>query len=315
MPPVLDARNLRKSYGTLAAVSDVSFTVDAGELVGLLGPNGAGKSTTVGMIAGIVPPDAGEVRIHGKPLEGDTDPAKLAIGLIPQDLALFEELPARENLRFFGSLYGLAGPVLDQAIASGLEFVGLADRARDKVKTFSGGMKRRLNLAAGLLHDPQLVLLDEPTVGIDPQSRNAIFDNLEALRGRGKSIVYTTHYMEEAERLCDRIVIVDHGRVIANDTVRGLYGLLPASRRLSVELRGDEAGYPALLEAVRALPAVAAAEIADGILTAVLEDLAAGAPGVLSLLQQREVAYDHVVSERGDLQTVFLTLTGRTLRD
>jgi ABC-2 type transport system ATP-binding protein len=232
---------------------------------------------------------------------------------VPQDLALFDELPARENLRFFGSLYGLAGAQLDATIASGLEFVGLADRAGDKVKTFSGGMKRRLNLAAGLLHDPQIVLLDEPTVGIDPQSRNAIFDNLEALRARGKSIVYTTHYMEEAERLCDRIAIVDHGKVIANDTVRGLYGLLPASRRLSVELRGE--ADQGLAAATRALPAVASAEIADGVLTVALDDLAAGAPGVLALLQQRGIAYDHVVSERGDLETVFLTLTGRTLRD
>ena len=315
MPPVLDARTLRKSFGAIPAVSDVSFTVDPGELVGLLGPNGAGKSTTVGMIAGIVAPDAGEVRINGQALQGDTDPAKAAIGLVPQDLALFDELPARENLRFFGSLYGLAGAKLDATIASGLEFVGLADRAADKVKTFSGGMKRRLNLAAGLLHDPQLVLLDEPTVGIDPQSRNAIFDNLEALRARGKSIVYTTHYMEEAERLCDRIVIVDHGRVIANDTVRGLYGLLPASRRLTVELRGNKQADNGLAEATRALPAVASAEVTDGVLTVALDDLAAGAPGVLSLLQQRGVAYDHVVSERGDLETVFLALTGRTLRD
>jgi ABC-2 type transport system ATP-binding protein len=315
MPPVLEARSLRKSYGAITAVSDVSFTVDPGELVGLLGPNGAGKSTTVGMIAGIVAPDAGEVRIQGQVLEGDTDPAKASVGLVPQDLALFDELPARENLRFFGSLYGLAGAKLDATIASGLEFVGLADRARDKVKTFSGGMKRRLNLAAGLLHDPQLVLLDEPTVGIDPQSRNAIFDNLEALRARGKSIVYTTHYMEEAERLCDRIVIVDHGRVIANDTVRGLYGLLPASRRLSVELRGAAKADPELIAATRALPAVASAEIAAGTLSVALDDLAAGAPGVLALLQQRGVAYDHVVSERGDLETVFLTLTGRKLRD
>jgi ABC-2 type transport system ATP-binding protein len=313
MPPVLDARSLRKSFGAITAVSDVSFTVDPGELVGLLGPNGAGKSTTVGMIAGIVPPDAGEVRINGQVLGGDTDPAKAALGLVPQDLALFDELPARENLRFFGSLYGLAGAKLDATIASGLEFVGLADRAHDKVKTFSGGMKRRLNLAAGLLHDPQIILLDEPTVGIDPQSRNAIFDNLEALRARGKSIVYTTHYMEEAERLCDRIVIVDHGRVIANDTVRGLYGLLPASRRLTVELRA--AAGPSLAGDVRALPAVASAEIAGGTLSVALDDLAAGAPAVLSLLQQRGVAYDHVVSERGDLETVFLTLTGRTLRD
>jgi linearmycin/streptolysin S transport system ATP-binding protein len=313
MAPVLDVRSLRKSFGSLTAVSDVSFTVDPGELLGLLGPNGAGKSTTVGMIVGLLRPDAGEVRINGEVLRGDTDPAKASIGFVPQELALFDELPARENLRFFGALYGLAGAALDATIASSLEFVGLTDRARDKVKTFSGGMKRRLNLAAGLLHDPQLVLLDEPTVGIDPQSRNAIFDNLEALRARGKSLVYTTHYMEEAERLCDRIVIIDHGRVIASDTVRGLYGRLPASRRLSVELRSE--ADPGLAGAVRALPSVASAEVADRILTITLDDLAAGAPAVLALLHQRGVAYDHVVSERGDLETVFLTLTGRSLRD
>jgi len=253
------------------------------------------------------------VIVAGAPLTTRSVAAKRAIGLVPQDLALFDELPARENLRFFGALYGLAGAALETTIASGLAFVGLADRARDKVKTFSGGMKRRLNLAAGLLHDPQLILLDEPTVGIDPQSRNAIFDNLEALRARGKSLVYTTHYMEEAERLCDRIVIVDHGRVIANDTVRGLYGLLPASRRLNVELRG-EAG-PGLVDALRALPAAASAEVTDGVLTVALDDLAAVAPALPLLLPPRGVAYDHVVSERGDLETVFLTLTGRTLRD
>jgi ABC-2 type transport system ATP-binding protein len=222
MSAVLAADRLRKSYGDVAAVSDVSLSVSAGEIVGLLGPNGAGKSTTVGMIAGLLRPDGGEVRVNGAPLSGDTDPAKRAIGLVPQDLALFDELSARENLRFFGSLYAITGAALAAAIDEGLGFVGLKDRAKDKVKTFSGGMKRRLNLAAGLLHDPQLVLLDEPTVGIDPQSRNAIFDNLEALRGRGKALVYTTHYMEEAERLCDRVVIVDHGRVIASDTVKGL---------------------------------------------------------------------------------------------
>ena len=280
MPPVLAADRLRKSYGTVAAVVDVSFSVAAGEIVGLLGPNGAGKSTTVGIIAGLLKPDAGEVRVNGAVLSGDTDPAKRTIGLVPQDIALFEELSARENLRFFGSLYGLRGAALDATIASGLEFVGLGQRARDKVKTFSGGMKRRLNLAAGLLHDPQLVLLDEPTVGIDPQSRNAIFDNLEALRARGKALVYTTHYMEEAERLCDRIVIVDHGRVLASDTVRGLYGLLPASRRLTVELR--EPPTDGVLTELRAMSAVESIE---------------------------------VVGARGDLETVFLTLTGRTLRD
>ena len=312
MAAVLEADHVRKSYGALVAVEDVSFTVGAGEVIGLLGPNGAGKSTTVGMIAGLLQPDAGEVRLNGRALKGDTDRAKATVGLVPQDLALFDELSARENLRFFGALYALGGAPLDAAIASSLEFVGLAERAHDKVKTFSGGMKRRLNLAAGLLHDPQLVLLDEPTVGIDPQSRNAIFDNLEVLRGRGKSLVYTTHYMEEAERLCDRVVIVDHGRVIANDTVRGLRALIPSSRGFTVELRGPAEG---LLDAVRGLPSVESVVLQDLRLTMVLRDLTSGAPAVLSMLQQRGVAYDHVTSVRGDLETVFLTLTGRKLRD
>jgi ABC-2 type transport system ATP-binding protein len=220
---VLDVENLGKRFGELIAVSDVSFTVAPGQLVGLLGPNGAGKTTTVSMIAGLVTPDRGQVRIGGRRLAGDTDPVKRRIGLVPQDIALYDELTARENLRFFGALYRLMGPALDGAIAAALELVGLADRDRDRVKTFSGGMKRRLNLAAGLLHDPDVLLLDEPTVGVDPQSRNAIFENLHVLKGRGKALLYTTHYMEEAERLADRIVVIDHGRVIADDTLAGLY--------------------------------------------------------------------------------------------
>jgi linearmycin/streptolysin S transport system ATP-binding protein len=219
---MLDIKNLRKSFGSLVAVDDVSFALAKGQLVGLLGPNGAGKTTTVSMIAGLVTPDRGEVLIAGHRLSGDTDPAKRRIGLVPQDLALYEELSARDNLRFFGALYNLSGRALDAAIAQALELVELADRARDRVKTFSGGMKRRLNLAAGLLHDPDILLLDEPTVGVDPQSRNAIFDNLELLKSRGKALLYTTHYMEEAERLADRIVVIDHGKVIADDTLAGL---------------------------------------------------------------------------------------------
>jgi len=219
---MLDIKNLRKSFGTLVAVDDVSFSLAKGELVGLLGPNGAGKTTTVSMIAGLVTPDRGEVLIAGHRLAGDTDPAKRRIGLVPQDLALYDELSARDNLRFFGALYGLTGRALDEAIAKALELVELADRARDRVKTFSGGMKRRLNLAAGLLHDPDILLLDEPTVGVDPQSRNAIFENLETLKSRGKGLIYTTHYMEEVERLADRIVVMDHGKVIAEDTLDGL---------------------------------------------------------------------------------------------
>jgi ABC-2 type transport system ATP-binding protein len=219
---ILDVKHLRKSYGTLVAVDDVSFSLEAGRLVGLLGPNGAGKTTTVSMLSGLVTPERGEVLIAGRKLSGDTDPVKRRIGLVPQDLALYDELSARDNLRFFGALYSLSGRALDGAIASALELVGLADRIKDLVKTFSGGMKRRLNLAAGLLHDPDIVLLDEPTVGVDPQSRNAIFENLELLKSRGKALLYTTHYMEEAERLADRIVVIDHGKVIADDTLDGL---------------------------------------------------------------------------------------------
>src|SRR2546430_2057262 len=237
---MLTINNLRKTFGTLVAVDDVSFSVERGHLVGLLGPNGAGKTTTVSMIAGLVTPERGEVLIAGHRLSGDTDPAKRRIGLVPQDLALYDELSARDNLRFFGALYSLTGRALDDAIAAAVDLVGLGDRVRDRVKTFSGGMKRRLNLAAGLLHDPDILLLDEPTVGVDPQSRNAIFDNLETLRSRGKALIYTTHYMEEAERLADRIVVIDHGKVIADDTLVGL------QRRVPVAVGGT----PATLETV-----------------------------------------------------------------
>src|SRR3954452_22056444 len=219
---MLTVKHLRKSFGTVLAVNDVSFSVASGQIVGLLGPNGAGKTTTVSMVAGLLTPDRGEVLIAGHRLSGDTDPAKRRIGLVPQDLALYDELSARANLRFFGALYSLTGGALDDAIARTLGLVGLADRAGDAVKTFSGGMKRRLNLAAGLLHDPDILLLDEPTVGVDPQSRNAIFENLEALKRRNKALLYTTHYMEEVERLADRIVIIDRGRVVADDSLGGL---------------------------------------------------------------------------------------------
>jgi ABC-2 type transport system ATP-binding protein len=219
---ILEVKQLRKSFGQLVAVNDVSLALEAGKLVGLLGPNGAGKTTTVSMIAGLLTPDRGEVLVGGRRLTGDTDPVKRRIGLVPQDVALYDELTARENLRFFGALYNLSGEVLERATAAALALVGLTERARDAVQTFSGGMKRRLNLAAGILHDPDVLLLDEPTVGVDPQSRNAIFDNLELLKQKGKALLYTTHYMEEAERLADRIVVIDHGSVVADDTLDGL---------------------------------------------------------------------------------------------
>jgi linearmycin/streptolysin S transport system ATP-binding protein len=226
---VLEIRNLRKAFGALVAVDGVSFAVESGQLVGLLGPNGAGKTTTVSMVAGLIKADQGQVLVGGRPLAGDADPIKQKIGLVPQDLALYDELTARANLRFFGALYNMSGSALDDAIVAALTLVGLADRASARVKTFSGGMKRRLNLAAGLIHDPDILLLDEPTVGVDPQSRNAIFDNLEELKRRGKALLYTTHYMEEVERLADRVIVIDRGRVVADDTLDGLQSRVPAA--------------------------------------------------------------------------------------
>ena len=265
------------------------------------------------MIAGLVRPDSGSVRIEGRPLSGDRDPNKRRIGLVPQDLALFDELTALANLQLFAALYDLDGAAAQRAIGEALELVGLADRAQERVKNYSGGMKRRLNLAAALLHDPQILLLDEPTVGVDPQSRNAIFDNLEVLKQRGKTLVYTTHYMEEAERLCDRVIIIDHGEVVADDTLQGLYRLLPVTNLLAVELDDGQDGLR--LEEVQALPGVRSVKIEGGTLRVGMQDLATETPRLLQWLVDRGHLYHHVASERADLETVFLTLTGRSLRD
>jgi ABC-2 type transport system ATP-binding protein len=216
---MLQVDRLSKRYGGRVAVNAISFSIAQGETVGLLGPNGAGKTTAIAMISGISRPDGGEVTLGGVSLAQDANALKRRVGLVPQDLALYEELSAWANLQLFGGLYGLGAMELRPRAKAALALVGLADRSTDLVKTFSGGMKRRLNIAGALLHDPDLMLLDEPTVGVDPQSRNAIFDNLEELKRRGKTLLYTTHYMEEAERLCDRVLILDHGQILANDTV------------------------------------------------------------------------------------------------
>ncbi len=309
---MLEVNAITKSYGPLVAVSGVTFRVDRGETIGLLGPNGAGKTTTVSIIAGLLNADSGEVLIEGKQVKSDTDPVKLKIGLVPQDMALYDQLTARDNLIFFAALYSLTGTKAKQAINDALNLVALSDRAGHKVGTFSGGMKRRLNLAAALLHDPQILLLDEPTVGVDPQSRNAIFENLEALKKRGKTLIYTTHYMEEAERLCDRIVIIDHGKVIANDTLQALHQLLPVTNIIAVELDAAD-GFKA--EQMLALPGVTSAELKQSTLRVGVHDLSREASGVLRWLAENGHSFHHVSSEQPDLETVFLTLTGRSLRD
>jgi ABC-2 type transport system ATP-binding protein len=228
---MLEVIDLAKSFGGRVAVAGISFVAETGRTLGLLGPNGAGKSTIVNIIAGVLRADAGEARVHGQSIDSDTSPSKRLIGFVPQDLALYDELSALDNLRLFGSLYGIAGSALRERAGSVLDVVRLADRAGDRVESFSGGMKRRLNIAAAMLHEPRVLLLDEPTVGVDPQSRNAIFDTLAALKARGLTLIYTTHYMEEAERLCDRIVIIDHGRVLADDTLAGLCAGIPQAAR------------------------------------------------------------------------------------
>ena len=307
---MLSAENLQKSYGERVAVAGVSLQVARGEILGLLGPNGAGKSTTVGMMAGLVAPDSGSVAVNGQSLRDHAAACKRSIGLVPQDLALYEDLAASANLQLFGSLYGLRGAALRRSAAAALDAVGLGDRAREQPRTFSGGMKRRLNIAAALVHNPDVLLLDEPTAGVDPQSRNAIFENLARLKREGKALVYTTHYMEEAERLADRIVIIDHGKVVASGTLSELYKLLPATESLLIDC--DGAFDP---QRLLAIGGVNGAQRTGVRLTVATNDLAAVAPEVLRALTAGGCQVRGLGSGHASLEDVFLALTGRQLRD
>jgi len=281
---MLVLEGLRKRYGAHLALDGLSLSVRRGEIFGLLGPNGAGKTTTVSLAVGLLEPDEGRVTVAG--LGAPSSPAvRSRLGLAPQALALYDGLSGDENVAFFGSVYGLSGARLAERVSAAIEFVGLADRRRDRVSTYSGGMKRRLNLAVALVHDPELILLDEPTVGVDPQSRNLIFENVRHLRDAGKTVVYTTHYMEEAERLCDRVGIIDHGALLALGTVAELLAAHGGRPVLVAEAGGEE---------IRV-------EAQDPL--AELNRLAAGRP----------VAAFRV--ERASLEQVFLHLTGRQLRD
>jgi|KBSSwiStaDraftv2_1062776.scaffolds.fasta_scaffold579856_1 ABC-2 type transport system ATP-binding protein len=290
---MLTLHNLRKAFGSVVAVDGLSLAIPRGEVFGLLGPNGAGKSTTINMAVGLVAPDSGTVT-----LEGGHNPAqplaRRMIGVCPQSLAIYEELTGAENLRFFGSMYGLAGPQLESRVIELLRLVGLSDRASDRARTYSGGMKRRLNLAAAIVHDPPLVMLDEPTVGVDPQSRNALYDIVRGMRASGRTVLYTTHYMEEAERLCDRVGIIDRGKLLALDTVDRLIAAHGGTSVVIVQREGTDG-----------VPNEERIPTADPVAIVSRELAATGSRAPARGLR----------IERPDLEAVFLNLTGRTLRD
>ncbi len=300
-------------YGDLTAIDELSFSINRGEVFGLLGPNGAGKSTTISILSCILEHTGGRVTVLGADAGPNARSVKARVGLVPQEIALYEELSGLDNLKFFGRLYGLSGTRLGQAIESALETVGLADRAADAVSEYSGGMKRRLNLAAGLLHDPEILILDEPTVGVDPQSRNHIFDNVERLNAAGTTVIYTTHYMEEAERLCDRVAIIDHGRLVALDTPRNLiYSLGGGVIQIGISPDKRASAEAELLSLDRITSAKPGP---DGTLDLQTTGAQHALVDVLNALNAHDIPVDSLRILEPNLESVFLRFTGRTLRD
>ncbi|MBN1826571.1 MAG: ABC transporter ATP-binding protein [Candidatus Eisenbacteria bacterium] len=303
---------LRKSYGTLLAVDNISFEAGPGEIYGLLGPNGAGKTTTLSMIAGLLKPDAGSVEIAGISMDADPRAAKRLLGVVPQEVTLYEDLSARENLLFWGRVYGMGGRELDRRIAALLERGGLAEKAKKAVKTYSGGMKRRLNLLTGLVHEPKVLLLDEATVGIDPQGRIAILDLVRETAAAGTTVVYTTHYLEEAEDLCRRVGIIDHGRMLVEGTARELVDRLGEGELVVLSGGFAAAEIRAALGGADEVEVVSAEEGRAAL------SVALPGPEVLRLLNEKLGHLDTVEEisvRRPSLQSLFIKLTGREIRE
>jgi ABC-2 type transport system ATP-binding protein len=312
MTTVLAAEGLIKSFGDLIAVNGVSFEIAEGETFGLLGPNGAGKTTSISMVAGLLEPDNGTIHVAGTPIRTNSTAGRSDIGLVPQEIAIYPDLTATENLRFFGRLYDMPGEKLDKRVEEVLEVIGLSERQDDLVSEFSGGMQRRLNIGIGLLHRPRLLILDEPTVGVDPQSRNAILESVEDLSGEGIAVLYTTHYMEEAERLCDRVAIIDEGVIKAEGTRRELVSLVGEKDRIRVTVTGD------LVEVARVaaeLPAVHEASPADSGVDVLANDASSLLPELLSRVSATGANVTGVAVFEPNLEAVFLHLTGKALRD
>ena len=309
---IIEAQGLVKQYGDIEAVRSLSFAIRRGEIFGFLGPNGAGKTTTISMLSCLLAPTGGTATVAGYDVVKAPQQVKRRIGLVPQELALYPTLSARDNLNFYGRIYGMRGRTLRRRVDETLEMVGLAERAGGAVETFSGGMKRRLNIAAGLLHRPEVLFLDEPTVGVDPQSRNAIFEHVERLNAAGMTILYTTHYMEEAERLCHRVAVIDQGRIIALDTPRKLIADLGGG---IIHLGVANGMAEGLLEQIRALPEVRAVTRLDGKVKVEATRAQEALVSLLALFNRTDTDVTALEVLEPNLETVFLQLTGKRLRD
>lgn len=310
---MLETINLSKSFKGKKVVQDLNLYLNDGESVGLLGPNGAGKSTTISMISTLIKPTSGKIIMNGVNAVNKPGEIRSVSGVVPQELALYQELSAYENLKFFGSIYKLKGNELEKAIQQALEFVGLEDRKKDLVKTYSGGMKRRLNIAAALLHRPKILILDEPTVGIDPQSRNHILEAVRALNQQeGTTILYTSHYMEEVEQLCDRLYIMDHGKVIAAGTKEELLSILSTEDKIRVELSKIDEDFVQQVEMLEGVHKIEVTELQLKIIAAKGSSLISK---LVHLTEKHHIQMINFHTESTSLEDVFLHLTGRKLRD
>lgn len=308
---MLQVDNLTKSFNGKIAVDHISFEVNRGEIFGFLGPNGAGKSTTINMICSLLKPDSGSIRIDGIELDPDKPAFRKSLGVVPQDIALYQEINAVQNLSFWGELYGLKGAVLKDRIDAVLTLFGLKDRAKEKVKNYSGGMKRRLNMAAGMLHTPELLLLDEPTVGIDPQARHNILDVVKQIANEGTTVLYTTHYMEEAEELCNRLAIIDYGRILASGTRESITKIVGENRLLKINGVFTAAAAEHLPIEIPNLTLISLRE------NEVVYSLPAqfGAGQFLEQLGKSGFSIENLSIKEPSLDSVFIKLTGRELRD
>jgi len=303
---------LVKAFGDVLAVNDVSFRAESGAIFGLLGPNGAGKTTAIGCIAGLLQPGAGRITVLGHDVVNDGVAARSQLGVVPQELALYEDLSARENLEYWGGAYGLRGAHLKQRVVAVLDLVGLSDWTRKPVKQFSGGMKRRLNFACGVVHEPEVLLLDEPTVGVDPQSRVRILDLVRALADQGTCVLYTTHYMEEAEHLCHQLAIIDHGQIVAAGTLRELRALLGERDLLRLSGTFDPPAVGSALEGVAEIEVITSAE--DG-LTLAVTDASQRLSDIFAALTAAGATVRETTLTEPNLESLFIKLTGRELRE